>query len=78
MWYECQDCPDFDLCYKCYAHKDVLHTDPDHRWEPRGTGFDESHVEPEVAEEKPESSHNDNDDNHFDTDVSSEDDFYIV
>ena len=45
MCYHCNDRWDFKLCYKCYAHKDVLHPEATYTWEPRGVGFDDNPIE---------------------------------
>lgn len=66
MCYKCKDCWDFDLCYKCYTHKDALHLD--HRWELIGQEFENGDVsEPEAAGEDSESS-GDDDDTDYDSD----------
>ncbi|KAI0146016.1 ankyrin repeat-containing domain protein [Hypoxylon sp. NC0597] len=36
--YSCKTCMDFDLCYKCYASKDMIHS-PDHDFEEAGPEF---------------------------------------
>ncbi|CAI7573042.1 unnamed protein product [Penicillium bialowiezense] len=44
--YHCQTCPDFDLCKKCYAHRDLFHVfSPSHTFEEVGTEFDGGAVE---------------------------------
>lgn len=60
MRYKCKDCWEFDLCYKCYAGRDVLH--PDHEWELMGQEFEDDPVsEPEAADDDSESDDNDTD-----------------
>ncbi|KAH0498228.1 hypothetical protein TgHK011_005494 [Trichoderma gracile] len=39
--YHCNDCLDFDLCWKCHAHRDLIHP-PDHTYDELGPEFEET------------------------------------
>ncbi|KAK2595807.1 hypothetical protein QQS21_006571 [Conoideocrella luteorostrata] len=39
--YHCNTCLDFDLCFKCYPHRRILHSYPDHSFEARGPEFED-------------------------------------
>ena len=39
--YHCNDCLDFDLCWKCHVHSDLLHP-PDHTYEELGPQYRET------------------------------------
>ncbi|KAL7814629.1 ankyrin repeat-containing domain protein [Trichoderma aethiopicum] len=45
--YHCNDCLDFDLCWKCHAHSDLIHP-ADHTYDELGPEFEET------EDEKPE------------------------
>ncbi|KAH6609616.1 hypothetical protein Trco_002962 [Trichoderma cornu-damae] len=39
--YHCNQCLDFDVCWKCYVHKDLVHFS-DHAYEEKGPEFEDS------------------------------------
>ncbi|KAL7799020.1 ankyrin repeat-containing domain protein [Trichoderma ceciliae] len=39
--YNCNECLDFDICWKCYAHKELVHFS-NHTYEERGPEFEDS------------------------------------
>ena len=45
--YTCKTCVDFWFCFKCYQHRQILHSSPDHVFEELGPEFaaDESEVD---------------------------------
>ncbi|KAJ8067219.1 hypothetical protein OCU04_004583 [Sclerotinia nivalis] len=53
IWFTCQTCWDFYLCFKCYRSRDALH--PDCLFEERGTEYES---EPEASPDSREKTHN--------------------
>lgn len=39
--YHCNECNDYDICWKCYSHKELLHFS-DHILEEKGPEFEDS------------------------------------